>query len=265
MTEAAAPLRIFIGFDPRQCVAYTALSTSIIAKSTKPVAITPLIIQNLPMSRTGLTDFTYSRFIVPWLCNFSGYALFLDADTLFKADPAELFAVAEGDWPGFSPAPAVWVREDPDGNDFERAAIMLFNCSHPDNRKLTPEYVDDPEACKTPHLIDWTEAIGTLPTEWGHLVGYNKPDPAAKLIHYTQGIPAFPQTWECEHGEEWQRHLAISILPLQAPQLEVGEDVWEQIMGNSVHAKTVTDADGKEMRVPKLWEPPKSGPQYWEE
>lgn len=247
-TETTDKLNIYIGFDPRQVVSYTALATSIIERSSKPVAITPLVIQTLPIERIGLTPFTFSRFLVPWLQNYEGRALFLDADMLFLGDPAELFAEADKD-----PGKAVYVREDPDGKHFERAAVMLFNCDHPDNRTLTPEYVDDEAQCRTPHLIDWTESKGTLGTEWGHLVGYNAPRDDAKLVHYTQGTPCFPQTWECEHSDAWQRSFAVSCLPFTIPNVQVPEQAWEQLMGNSVHAKTVEDADGNKKVVPKFW------------
>src|SRR3972149_2649516 len=84
--------RIFVGWDPRQVVSYTALCTSIITRTEYPVAITPLVPHHLPLRRSGLTPFTFSRFLVPWLCNYEGWALFLDADILVLGDVSELFA-----------------------------------------------------------------------------------------------------------------------------------------------------------------------------
>ena len=73
-------LRVFIGYDDRQPVAYNVLQFSIATRSSRPVTITPLIINQLPIKRTGLTPFTFSRFLVPWLCDYQGTALFLDID-----------------------------------------------------------------------------------------------------------------------------------------------------------------------------------------
>ena len=87
------PLRVFIGVDRRQPVAYTAAAWSIARYATKPVAVTPLLLDQLPITRRGLTGFTYSRWLVPWLCGFRGKALFMDADMIVRADVAELFAL----------------------------------------------------------------------------------------------------------------------------------------------------------------------------
>src|SRR5437879_2363173 len=84
-------LRIFIGYDPRQPIAYNVLQHSIIRHASRPVAITPLILAQLPIKRRGLTEFTYSRFLVPWLCHYQGQAVFLDSDMIVKGDIAELF------------------------------------------------------------------------------------------------------------------------------------------------------------------------------
>lgn len=240
------PFRIFIGLDPRQVASFTACQTSIWEKTNHPVAITPLVLDNLPIDRAGLTPFTYSRFLVPYLCGFEGVGLFMDADIIIRGDLTELFdmalqAIAKGD------APAVWVRNKP-GFEFERAAVMLFNCGHEDNLVLTPDYVDDPQRCKTPHLIDWTDAVGHLGDEWGHLVGYEAPNPDAKLVHYTQGVPLFPEIGQCEHSEDWWRAFAISFIPMQITQAQVPGDAWKNLMGNSVHAARADDGS----IVPKL-------------
>ena len=73
-------LRIFVGFDDRQWISFTTLASSIYKTAKRPVAITPLILETLPITRRGLTPFTFSRFLVPWLCDYSGPAIFMDAD-----------------------------------------------------------------------------------------------------------------------------------------------------------------------------------------
>lgn len=219
-------LRIFIGADPRQPVSLAVLAQSVYKYSSKPVAITPLVIEQLPLKRTGLTPFTFSRFLVPYLCNYEGWALFLDADILLTDDIAKLFALADDKY-------TVMVSKD-ENHRFEWASVMLFNCAK--CRILTPEYV---ETASGLHTISWSREaeIGDLPREWNHLVGYqDTPTVMPKLIHYTQGMPAYPLTQDSPFALEWakEHQYMNSIRP------------WEELMGNSIHAM---DLDGK--RVPK--------------
>ena len=212
-------LRVFIGYDPRQAVSFTALAKSIVSRASLPVAITPLVIEQLPIARTGLTPFTYSRFLVPWLCGYAGWALFLDVDMLALGDVAELFGMAEDRY-------AVMVAK----NDmkFEWASAMLFN--NPRCRVLTPRYVETAERL---HTIAWANdsEIGALPPEWNHLVGYDAPRDDAKLVHFTQGVPAYPETEDCEYGDEWRRAVRESL----------GSVPWAELMGNSVHDEPVIE------------------------
>ena len=117
---------------------------------------------------------------------------------------------------------------------FEWASVILFNCGHPENKVLTPDHI---EKSKGLHGIEWTESIGDLPREWNHLCGYDKPRPDAKLVHYTQGVPFYPETKESEYSDEWNAELKLlnSSMP------------WVHLMGNSVHA---TVKNGK--LVPKF-------------
>ena len=80
MTNADTVFKIFIGYDERQAVSYTTLQHSILETASSPISVTPLILSTLPITRRVLTPFTFSRFLVPWLCNYQGHALFLDAD-----------------------------------------------------------------------------------------------------------------------------------------------------------------------------------------
>jgi hypothetical protein len=232
--QHSGQLRIFIGFDERQPVSYNVLQHSIVARASRPVAITPLVLSTLPITRRGLTPFTFSRFLVPWLCGYRGWALFLDLDMLVLGDIAELFGYAQK-------GKAVIVCKEQ--QRFEWASAMLFDCGHPANAVLTPEFVQDEARCKAPHSINWfsdESLIGSFPAEWNHCVGYNAPRPGAKLAHYTQGIPAFPEIRGCEYSDEWWsefRHCGAT-------------QPWLTLMGRSVHV--VKMPDGR--IVPKLSE-----------
>lgn len=215
-------LRIYIGYDDRQVISYTVLQGSIVCQASQPVAIVPLSLPTLPIKRVGLTPFTFSRFLVPWLQDYRGWALFMDADILVLADIAQLFALADDSF-------AVMVVQNP--RRFEWASVILFNCGHPANKALTPAYVDDPKAPL--FKFGWLKNhdIGDLPREWNHLVGYDKPRPDAKLVHYTMGIPPFEETRMCEYADHWMR--AHKLVNATAP--------WAQLMGNSVHCSQHPD------------------------
>jgi hypothetical protein len=221
---SSLPLKIFIGYDHRQAVSYNVLQFSIFRRSTKPVAISPLVLPTLPMTRSGLTPFTFSRFLVPWLNGFQGWAMFMDTDYLCLADIAELFAKADDRY-------AAMVSKNV--KKFEWASMIMFNCAHPANRILTPEYVEDPKQCRSPHTLDWLsdDLVGDLPREWNHLVGYDKPRNDAKLVHYTQGMPIFEETAGSEYAEQWKKEHAKSNQTLG----------WQDLMARSVHAGRTND------------------------
>lgn len=213
------PLRIFIGYDERQAVTYNVLQHSINATAKRPVSITALRISQLPIRRRGLTPFTFSRFLVPYLCDYKGVGLFLDADMLLRDDIGALFDLFDG-------KSAVQVSKNP--HRFEWASVMLFNCEHPANAVLTPEYIETADGL---HTINWCkeEEIGEIPGDWNFLSGYDDMNPDASLVHYTQGIPAFPETIVCDYSGIWhENHKAMNAsIP------------WVNLMGPSVHAVTV--------------------------
>ena len=214
------PLNIYIGFDARQLVSFNVLVLSILDKATKPVAIHPLILETLPIRRRGLTPFTFSRFLVPYLSGFEGVSLFLDADMMLRDDIHKILQHNDGH-------SDVCVVKHEGALEFERPAVMLFN-----NAKcaiLTPSYVDNPHN----PLFDmgWARNVGTLPREWNHLVGYEAPNPKAKLAHFTQGVPVWPETQKSEFGDEWRSYMSKTISCRS----------WGEIMGSSVHAKHVMD------------------------
>jgi hypothetical protein len=205
-------LRVFIGSDPRQPVSYSVLQHSISVRSSKPVSITRLQLNQLPLDRVGLTEFTYSRFLVPYLCGYKGLALFLDADMLCLDDISKLFDMKD--------RTAIQVVKNKES--FEWASLMLFDCSK--CWKLTPESISYADNL---FRMDKWEEIGELPTEWNHLVGYDPPGVDKKLVHYTQGIPVWPETQECEYWEEWHDERRAMM----------GTCSFQELMGSSVHVK----------------------------
>lgn len=208
-------LRVFIGYDPRSALAYNVLQHSIVRHASKPVAIIPLILNQLPMKRCGLTQFTYSRFLVPYLCEFQGVAIFMDADMIVTGDIHELASYAEPD----KYAVQV-VKNQP---RFEWPSMMLFN--NQNCKTLSLENVDSDTF--SPFKFEWGD-VGDLPEEWNYCVGYKEPV-ASKLYHYTQGIPHWKETNDCFGAELWHKE--------KEAMLDTCE--WEDLMGKSVHAQPV--------------------------
>ena len=204
-------MKVFIGYDPRQPVAFQVCAQSVWENASKPVEIVRLDLRNLPITRRGLTEFTYSRFLVPYLSNFEGYSLFLDSDILVRGDVHEL--VKNDSW-----GEVQIVKGE---RKFEWASVMLF-----DNecfKHLTPEYIENP----VNRMYDWawTGKIGELPKEWNHLVGYDAPNPNAKIVHMTMGIPVWKETAKCEFAREWIDTYARMNSTVS----------FEDLMGRSVH------------------------------
>lgn len=212
---------VFIGYDPRQPVSFTALVQSIVSNCSLPVQITPLVLETLPINRAGLTPFTFSRFLAPHLLYYKGFAIFMDIDMIVKGDLAELWALRDH-------KKAAQVVKTSLG--FERTSMMLLNCER--CGLLTPEYV---ETADNLHSLAWLkdELIGDLPPEWNYLVGYDDPADSdkAKILHYTQGIPAFPETRDCVAAKDWWTYA----------QRAASTQPWSVLMGPSVHAKPVMD------------------------
>jgi lipopolysaccharide biosynthesis glycosyltransferase len=208
----------FIGFDPRETVAFHVLSHSIHARASQPVGITPLMLTELQgiMTRERhplqSTDFSFSRFLTPYLSDYSGWSVFMDCDMLMLDDIAVLYALRDERY-------AVMVVKhdhvpkesrkflDQPQTPYQKknwSSVMLFNNAR--CRALTPEYVNAASGLDL-HQFKWLasdDLIGALPERWNHLVGYNPPRKEVSLAHYTLGGPYFEDYKNCEYAEEWR-------------------------------------------------------------
>lgn len=229
------PIKIFIGFDQAEAVAYHTLCHSILSRSSQPVMIAPVKrsmlrdIHHRPIDEKQSNEFSFTRFLVPYLCGFSGSAIFMDCDMLMLADVAELWALRDP----FSSVQVVKHHYTPQDEikyldakqyPYERknwSSVMIFNCGHYNCRRLTPEYVDTVPGLDL-HQFKWTEDrfIGSLPHEWNHLVGEYPRNEDAKLIHYTVGGPYFHEYEHCEYSEEWFQERAMMTACLQREGIE---------------------------------------------
>ncbi len=224
------PIRVFIGYDPREASAFHVCAQSIIARASRPVAIYPLALHLFggdyrEQHHDASNAFVYSRFLVPWLCEWSGWAIYLDGDMVLREDIVGLWdrrrgdqgvAVVKHDYQTKHAIKYLGARND----DYPRknwSSVILWNCAYFPNRKLTPEYVSKQPGSHL-HRFEWLkdEQIDDLPKAWNHLVGEYEPNDDAALLHFTLGIPAFDGYEQQEGADEWRGHLAAAMTPMGA-------------------------------------------------
>lgn len=220
-------IRIFIGYDPVESGTLYPLIHSIHRQSSMSVSITPVSLKNLEGILTRdrhplqSNDFAFSRFLVPWMCDFKGHAIFIDCDMILREDIAKLWAQRDD-----KAVKVVHHKHIPKeevkylGNvqtKYERknwSSVILFN-----NEKcsvLTPDFVNEADGLHL-HQFRWLDdsEIGYLPKQWNHLVGFDEYDDKAKIVHYTTGGPYFKEYRNCDYHNEWWREHTSSGFILQ--------------------------------------------------
>lgn len=212
-------INVFIGYDPREAIAFSVLAHSIHARASQPVAIAPLMLSQLEgvltRERHSLqsTDFSFSRFLTPYLSDFQGWSVFMDCDMLVLEDIAHLWALRDERYAvmvvkhDHVPRETTKFLGEPQSKYEKKnwSSVMLFNNAR--CRTLTPEYVNTASGLAL-HQFKWLNddaLIGALPDRWNHLVDYNPPRRDAALVHYTLGGPYFEPYAGCEYSAEWRR------------------------------------------------------------
>ena len=84
------------------------------------------------------------------------------------------------------------------------SSLVIFNCQHPANRILTPEFVEAKDGAFL-HRFSWLkeEEIGELNVEWNYLAIEYEANPSAKIVHYTLGTPCFKEFKSSEMADIW--------------------------------------------------------------
>lgn len=211
-------LQVFIGYDPKEAVAYHTFAHSILRRSSVPVSMAPLMQSQLKgvytreRGPTESSEFSLTRFLVPHLSGYRGWSLFMDCDMLCRADIAELAAQT-----GRQRDKAVLVCKHDYVPKTERKFLDQVQTKYPRKnwsslmllngdlcRALTPEYVNSASGLEL-HRFAWTrdELIGELPLEWNWLVGEYDYNPRAKIAHFTLGGPYFEAYRGCDYADEW--------------------------------------------------------------
>jgi hypothetical protein len=211
-------MNIYIGYDPRESVAFHTLAHSILRRASAPISIAPLVQSQLghvyrrTRGPTESTEFSLTRFLVPELSAFTGWSLFMDCDMLCRVDIAALMKeterqadkavlVCKHDYIPKTPRKFL----DQVQTRYSRknwSSVMIFNNAR--CRALSADYVNSASGLDL-HRFAWIDdnAIGQLPLEWNWLVGEYAYNPAAKIVHFTIGGPYFAAYRDCDYAGEW--------------------------------------------------------------
>jgi lipopolysaccharide biosynthesis glycosyltransferase len=222
------PIPIFIGYDPREAIAFHTCVNSIVRHASQPVSIMPLALNNFQdyteTHTDGSNQFIYSRFLVPHLMDYQGQAIFMDGDMIVRGDIAELWAmrdlgkdvqVVKHDYKTRMPVKYLGSKNE----DYPRknwSSVMIFNCQNFPTKKLTPEYIQKSTGAHL-HRFEWTtdDRVGALPPEWNWLPDEYGVNPDAKLLHYTLGTPCFHEFATTTMADEWHRERMLTNYSLQ--------------------------------------------------
>lgn len=220
------PLKIFVGWDSREDIAFQVCKQSILDHASVPVKIIPLKQDDLrkkgiygrSIDAMASTEFTFTRFLVPYLMGYTGWALFIDCDFVFLDDVKKLFDQVDNKYAIMCAQHDYTPKEGTkmDGkvqHQYPRknwSSMMLINCGSYTNGVLGKDLINN--ELKTGaffHRFTWVPdaEIGELSHEWNWLVGwYNEPkDGKPKALHYTEGGPWFKQYENCEYALEWYK------------------------------------------------------------
>jgi hypothetical protein len=209
-------INLHCGYDRREHVGWEAFVSSVRRRTEAPLHIIRMGAMDMPV---GTNEFTYSRFLVPYLCDFKGHAIFCDgSDQIMLADVAELdalfdprFAVQVVKHPPYNtrhPVKYIGTEMECPNRDYARknwASVMLFNCEHPYWRPITPATLKTVAGLS---LLQFgglqPKEVGELPNEWNRLVDEGQPVEGAKICHWTAGIPAFHHYRHAPGADLWR-------------------------------------------------------------
>jgi hypothetical protein len=222
-------VKIFIGYDRKESIAWHTLVNSIIRQSYHPVSIIPLSLRGVskvfsrPQDPRQSNEFSFSRFLVPFLSGFQGHSIYMDCDMLVRGDINDIFLELNK-----NPSCAVHVVKhdySPRQNvkylgavqyQYPRknwSSFVVWNCAHSKNRVLTPEFVQS-QPGSVLHRFSWLEdfEIGEINRKWNWLVGeFDDPPDDLRVIHWTNGGPYFSELSDIEFSAEWGQELEETL------------------------------------------------------
>jgi lipopolysaccharide biosynthesis glycosyltransferase len=226
------PIPVFVGYDPREAIAYHVCVNSIIRNASAPVAIIPVALNLFTDYEETHGDnsnhFVYTRFLVPYLMDFKGRAIFIDGDMVVRGDIIELYeslktahdvAVVKHDYKTRMPVKYMGAPNE----DYPRknwSSVIVWDCQSYPNRRLTPDFVQKQPGSFL-HRFSWidNDRIQALPPEWNWLPDELGENTEAKLLHYTLGTPCFHEFADTIQAAEWHSEHGLAQHCEQRPDL----------------------------------------------
>ena len=215
-------MRIFIGYDSREDIAYQVARASLLKHTSIPLEITPIVQSELrkrgvyqrETDTLAATEFSFTRFLTPYLTGYKGWAIFVDCDFLFRGDIAAITDYMDGTKavlcvPHEYRPPETVKMDGKAQHQYPRknwSSFVLFNCDHPQVKALTPDVVNS-ETGMYLHRFQWLtdNNIGALPVAFNYLEGWHTKDdcPNPIAVHFTRGGPWFNEWQNVEYAAEW--------------------------------------------------------------
>lgn len=214
---------IYFGYDERESIGAYVFMNSVLTRASEPISFIPLHLDTVrkfykEKHTDGTNNFIYSRFLIPYMQGYQGWAIFVDgADMLCRADIAELWKlrdqfgkavqVVKHDYKTTAKRKYIGTDMEADNQDYPRknwSSVMLINCGHYAWRLITPSFIESAKGSFL-HRFEFLkdDEIGELPKEWNHIVWEQPPNKDAKIVHYSLGIPGFDHYQYCEFSDEW--------------------------------------------------------------
>ncbi len=232
-------MKIFIGYDPQDHDAVNVAIQSIKENTQSDPEIT--LLKEWEVRKTGIfkrsyrvdengqmwderdgkpfsTQFSFTRFAIPAMLNYSDeWVLFMDGDMMVKGDIKEVFEMADSSYSvmcvkhNHAPEAALKMNGMLQTRYARKnwSSFMLLNPSK--CRDLTVYQLNTASGGWL-HGMLWVEddKVGSLPSSWNFLAGYDDPSKPVKNVHFTSGTPdmymAMPTPWDEEWWSCLERH-----------------------------------------------------------
>lgn len=218
-------IQVFAGFDEREAIGYHTFCASVISNCSEPVSISPLSLNSLSRlysagQRDGTNAFIYSRFLIPYLMGYEGFAMFFDgSDMIAKGDISQLWAmrdkhkavqVVKHDYRTKHPKKYIGTPMEADNSDYpckNWSSVMIINCAHYSWATITPTSVETLPGSLL-HRFQFVDnsRIGAIPIEWNWLCDEYGENDRANLLHWTAGIPAWEHYKNAPMADEWRKY-----------------------------------------------------------
>jgi len=215
---------IIVGFDQREAVAYHAFTQSVIEKSSIPIRFLPLNINSLSnykeTHQDGSNEFIYTRFLVPYLMNFQGWAIYADGDMVCLEDIKKLWDLRDDNYAiqvvkhdyKTKIKNKYWGNKNEDYPRKNWSSLILWNCNHPSHEVLNPNFIREQTGAFL-HRFSWIkdQDIGELAKEWNWLAMEYEDKKDLNLIHYTIGTPCFKEYENASLSSYWKKYFLNSL------------------------------------------------------